>query len=86
MKVMSQSLAIAATFITILLLKTSTSVNGGAVDCVLSPSQGLMMNYNEMAVLNLKMGINPRVQDFKKSLQKRAPSLNFYVLSSTNPT
>ena len=56
MKVMSQSLAIAATFITILLLETSTSVNGGAVDCVLSPSQGLIMNYNEMAVLNLKMG------------------------------
>ena len=29
---------------------------------------------------------NPRVQDFKKSLHKRAPSLLFYVLSSTKST
>ena len=57
MKVMTQSLALAAVAIAILLASTVV-VDGGAVDCVLSasPSQGLTTNCKEMADLNSKTG------------------------------
>ena len=54
MKVMTQSLAMAAAS-TAILLATST-VEGGAVDCVVSPSSGLTKNCKDMADLNSKAG------------------------------